>query len=97
MAVLKLITQAAIKAAKPAFKKYIKSNKLPFNDTNFGKYLQSKGYESPFREGSEKLKTKVWNKMKAENIPGRTTGETGLLGGEKIIHPVTGKKSSWTF
>ena len=92
MAVLKLITQAAIKAAKPAFKKYIKSNKLPFNDTNFGKYLQSKGYESPFREGSEKLKTKVWNKMKAENIPGRTTGETGLLGGEKIIHPVTGKK-----
>jgi hypothetical protein len=91
MAVLKLITQAAIKAAKPAFKKYIKSNKLPFNDTNFGKYLQSKGYESPFREGSEKLKTKVWNKMKAENIPGRTTAETGLLGGEKGVDPVTGK------
>jgi hypothetical protein len=85
MAILKLITQAAIKAAKPAFKKYIKSNKLPFDDYNLGKYLQSKGYESPFREGTEKFKTKIWNNMKAENIPGRTYGETGLLGGEKIL------------
>jgi len=85
MALLKILTQAAVTGGKAAFKAYAKKNKIPFNSNTFAKHLQSKGYESPFREGSEKLRTTIQNYMQRAKVPGRTTGETGLLGGEKIL------------
>jgi len=91
MALLKILTQAAVTGGKAAFKAYAKKNKIPFNSNTFAKHLQSKGYESPFREGSEKLRTTIQNYMKKAEVPGRTTGETGFLGGEKIVDPITGK------
>ena len=90
MALLKILTQAAVTGGKAAFKAYAKKNKIPFNSNTFAKHLQSKGYESPFRKDSEKLTTTIQNYMRNAKVPGRTTKETGLLGGAK--DPKTGAR-----
>jgi len=73
-----VITQAILKTLKSAFKKSV--GKENYNQPAFGKYLYGKNYESSFRsDGSQKLKERIRNLMKQENIPALTMKQTGKL------------------
>jgi hypothetical protein len=73
-----VITQAILKTLKSAFKKSV--GKENYNQPAFGKYLYGKNYESSFRsDGTQKIKERIRNLMKQENIPALTTKQTGKL------------------